>query len=702
MADKKEVDDILEKYRKKLDEKGDYELEGFSRQYKRFKEERSRENLSFYEKACNFCGNILAIKVEVNKRNKLMDSIGKVGLDITPEGSTSLSFFVGGFFIFLGMTIFFTTLLLGSFSLFIPLIFIILGIVFIKLLLEKPNRIATRFRLKAGNQMVLCILYVVMYMRHTSNLEHAVKFAAQNINDPLSKDLKKVIWDVEIGRYSTIKESLDIYLESWRHYYPDFVNSFHLIESSLFEPSDSRRIEILEKGLDSMLDGTHEKMLHYAQDLINPITNLYMLGIILPILGLIILPLMGAFIGIKWYWIAFFYNLVMPIIVYSLGLNILEKRPSGEGEATDVTQNIFSEYKKVKFLGVDINPLVLVIPIFLILLLIGLSPLLLRSLEFESLFGYEIQGDRLYGPFSITSLMLSLAIPLAIAISLSIYYKLRTRNLIKIRENAKELEREFSGSLFQLGNRIEDGLPGELAFGKVAENVRGTATGDFFAIVSYNIRNLGMGMKDAIFNPKVGAIVKYPSKIIQSSMQVLLESSKRGPKVAALSLISVSNYMVNVHKVNERLRDLLSDVISSLSGQINFLTPIIAGIVVGIGNTITSVVVGLGPALGGAGGGDEAVFGINAGVLRDVFPLDKIIPPYFFQLIVGLYLVEITIIMTILANYIENGVDKLNEEYLLSKTLFKSVGFYILITVLVTTILYFMARGVLNVSTGQI
>jgi len=58
--------------------------------------------------------------------------------------------------------------------------------------------------------------------------------------------------------------------------------------------------------------------------------------------------------------------------------------------------------------------------------------------------------------------------------------------------------------------------------------------------------------------------------------------------------------------------------------------------------------------------------------------------------------------MTILANYIENGVDKLNEEYLLSKTLFKSVGFYILITVLVTTILYFMARGVLNVSTGQI
>ncbi len=700
MADKKEIDDILEKYRRKLEEKGGYELEGFSRQYKRFKEERAKESLTFYEKACNFCGDVLKIRVNPQRRVKLIDSISRVELNITPEGSTSLAFFVGTFFISLGAIIFFIALFLGSFSLLVPLIFISLGIVFIKLLLERPNRLATRFRLKAGNQMVLCILYVVMYMRHTSNLEHAVKFAAQHINNPLSTDLKKVIWDVEVGRYSTLKESLDIYLEGWRGYYPDFVNSFHLIESSLFEPSESRRIEILEKGLDMMLEGTHEKMLHYAQDLREPVTNLYMLGIILPILGLIILPLLGAFIGFKWYWIAFFYNILMPILVYSLGLSILEKRPSGEGEATDVTGNLFKRYRRVDFLGMSINPLIIALPMFLIFLFIGLSPIILRFFGLEDFFGYQQDLGKLYGPFGLTSLILSLAIPFSIALSLSLYYKLRTKNLVEIRKNARELEAEFAGSLFQLGNRIEDGLPGELAFSKVAENVRGTATGDFFNIVSYNIRNLGMSIKDAVFNPKVGAIIKYPSKMIQSTMEVLLESSKRGPKVAALSLISVSNYMVNVHKVNERLRDLLSDVISSLRGQINFLTPIIAGIVVGIGNTITSVVVSLGPALSGTTG-DEAVFGINASVLRDVFPLSKVIPPYYFQLIVGVYLVEITIIMTILASYISNGVDKLDQENSLSKNLFKSVSFYILITFFVTIILYFMARGVLDISTGN-
>jgi hypothetical protein len=158
--------------------------------------------------------------------------------------------------------------------------------------------------------------------------------------------------------------------------------------------------------------------------------------------------------------------------------------------------------------------------------------------------------------------------------------------------------------------------------------------------------------------------------------------------------------MTNMHKVNERLKDLLSDVISSLRGQINFLTPIIAGIVVGIGNTITSVVVNLGPALT-QDGGEGSLFGVNSSVLSDLFPLAKIIPPYFFQLIVGLYLVEITFIMTILANYIENGVDKLNQEYLLSKNLFKSMGFYIIIAFVVTIILYFMSRGVMNITTGS-
>ena len=101
----------------------------------------------------------------------------------------------------------------------------------------------------------------------------------------------------------------------------------------MYETSESRRLNSLDKALDVILDETYEKMLHYAHNLQSPITMLHMLGIILPILGLVILPLVVAFMeNAKWYHIATIYNVTLPIAVYFLGKNILSRRPTGYGE----------------------------------------------------------------------------------------------------------------------------------------------------------------------------------------------------------------------------------------------------------------------------------------------------------------------------------------------------------------------------------
>ncbi|MBS3151420.1 hypothetical protein J4443_03525 [Candidatus Woesearchaeota archaeon] len=705
-----DVEDILEKYKRKLENKFG---EGFSGEYKKFKEEQIGKELSLYEKSCNFCKNILTIKPSEKYNERLWESIQTTGLKTTPEGVMSLAFFSAFGLILIGIAIFVIGLAMESILLFFPVFFIALGILTLKFLSDHPNQKALRWRIQAENQMVLCILYVVMYMRHTSNLEHAVKFAAQHIQDPLSSDLKKVFWNIETGMYNTVQESLDAYLENWKNYNIDFVNSFHLIESSLFEPKEARRLEILERALTTMLDGTYEKMLHYAQELKSPITTLYMLGIILPVLGLIMLPLMGAFLGIKWYWIAFFYNLILPVLVYFIGNRLLVKRPAGEGESFSLQEDLFENYKYLRIGTMLISPAVLAIPLFLFVLAIGFSPLWIHWLSPDNIllnsdwiFGYK-NGEKGYiGPFGFSALVLSLAIPFSVAISLSVYYKLKSRSLVKIRKETRELEREFSGSLFQLGNRIEDGLPAESAFSKVAENMEGTMSGKFFSMVNNNLRGLGMGLREAIFNVKRGAILSFPSKVISSSMEVLIESAKRGPKIVAHALMSISNYMSAIHKVNERLKDLLSDVLSDMRSQINFITPLIAGIVVGIGGLITNIIASLGTVFGktaGAGGVDVGTgLGVGVETIKGIFPIEEVIPPFYFQLVVGLYLVQITYILTVLANGIENGVDELNKESSLGKNLFKSIIFYILVTLITTMILTLMARNVLKTTGGTL
>ena len=146
-------------------------------------------------------------------------------------------------------------------------------------------------------------------------------------------------------------------------------------------------------------------------------------------------------------------------------------------------------------------------------------------------------------------------------------------------------------------------------------------------------------------------------------MEVLIESARKGPKIASHALMSISNYMTAIHKVNERLKDLLADIISSMRSQINFLTPLIAGIVVGIGALVTNIISNLGVLLGGSGADKVEGFNIDVSILNQIFPIDKVIPPFYFQLIVGIYIVEITYILTVLANGVENGVDKLNEKW---------------------------------------
>ncbi|MBM3199609.1 hypothetical protein FJZ53_01640 [Candidatus Woesearchaeota archaeon] len=698
--------------------------EAFSREYGIFRKEALGTAVSVYEKMAKWANGIIKVAVKPQDREEVQAAIETAHSDVTPEEAASLSAIVTIVFVFLSIFIgILSFVLTGGLSMsivFLSLIILLAGFILSKPVAKFPLQIASRWRLRAGNQMVLCVLYMVMYMRHTSNLEHAIKFAGDHIGNPLALDLRKVYWDVETGKYSTIKESLDHYLEKWRKWNIEFLESIHLIESSLFEPSEERRVERLEKALQVMIEGTYERMLHFAHDVKTPITTLHMLGIILPILGLIILPLMGSFLGIKWWHLAIMYNIILPVMVYQMGTKILEKRPMGYGERNILEEEPqFQKFTTAEFMGSEMDPKYPAITVAFIICLIGLTPLIIHLIDpvwdfkitedfgsfldyRESDTGFTCQtGIGCLGPFGLGAAILSLLFILGLAVGIGLYYKLKTRKLIIIRERTKELEKEFAGSLFQLGNRIGDGLPAELAFGNVAEGMKGTPTGDFLSIANRNIRQLGMSVKDAIFDSERGAIISFPSPLIESSMKVLVESSRKGPKVVAQSLISISVYVEKIHQVNERLNDLLSDVTSSMKGQVSFLTPMIAGVVVGIGSMITTIIGKLGVKIAGVAseGGSEASASSVAPSFQNlvqIFPTTKLMPPYFFQIVVGFYVLEIIFILTILSNAIENGMDKISEKHQMGKYFFTSPMFYFVIAFMVMIIFSFLIGKISN------
>lgn len=732
-----EIADLMAKYREKLDGELGAPKENMSGQsiasteYQQFKAEYLPKHLNAYEKLCALSEKILRVAPDKKKIPDYLEAIETSHLAITPGGAVSFSILFPLLFVLLGCAVSYLVLDSTFFIVFTVLI----GVAVIIPLQRLPLIIANNLRLKASNQMVLCIFYVVTYMRHTSNLERAIEFASDHLAAPLSLDLKKVLWNVETQKYESLKESLDHYLDSWRKYNLEFIEAFHLIESSLYEGSEERRLELLDKGLNTILEETYEKMLHYAQNLKSPITMLHMLGIILPILGLVILPLVVSFMcSVQWYHLAALYNIALPIGIFLLGKNILAKRPTGYGD-TDIAEDNpeLRKYRNILFriggFELQIQPIFASLLVGAFLVLIGLSPLILHTLNpgwdvvFDSRDGVmrtittttdpdatyffleyrkskgcppgEGELNKPIGPYGIGAAVLSIIFVLGIAWGVGIYYKLRSQNVLKIRQRAKALEAEFASALFQLGNRIGDGIPAEIAFSKVAEVMEGTTSGQFFNLVASNISTLGMSVEDAIFDSQHGALLSYPSSVIESSMKVLVESVKKGPLIAAAAVLNVARYIKEIHRVDERLKDLLSDIISSMVSQIKFLTPAISGIVIGLTSMITTILGKLGGQLQQAT--VTTTPGAPATNAQDITTLfGDGVPTFYFQIVVGLYVVQIIYILTVLVNGISNGADKLNERYTLGQNLIKSTLTYVITALAVMLLFNIIAGNILS------
>ena len=351
---KPNVKDILEKYGSKLQgqiETTDVGAVKDSKSYLKFKEERGRE-LTSYERWCKTLGSSIKMKISEKDAIPIQRAIDIAHLDIEPWQAVTLSVmsFITVFFLGLMISLAYTFIKggLASFPALSFFMMVVISIFLFYFFNGYPERIANKWRLKASSQMVPAILYIVVYMRHTANLEKAIAFASEHLQYPLALDFKKIFYDVAMGKFSTIKESLDNYLNCWKDFSPEFIESFHLIESSLFEPDNSRRIATLEKSIQVVLDGVYDRMLKFTHEVKAPLTNVYMLAIMLPILGIALIPLASAMVAgmIQWTHVFLLYAVIIPFLAFFMMDKILALRPGGYGETSYLEKNpLYSEYK---------------------------------------------------------------------------------------------------------------------------------------------------------------------------------------------------------------------------------------------------------------------------------------------------------------------------------------------------------------------
>src|SRR3989344_363503 len=189
---------------------------------------------------------------------------------------------------------------------------------------------AEREKVTAITSIPEIVNYLVMSMKLSPNLEKAVSFAAEHGKGKIAESFKRLAWDIQVGTFRTIEEGLDDLAYKWGRYSDEFKHALMLIRSSVIEVDEAKRAAILDRAVADVLEGVRDDMSRYATEMRQPSIYLYYVGVLLPLMLIIMLPIGSVMANLPFAqtWIMILlYNILIPVGTVFFARNILEKRP---------------------------------------------------------------------------------------------------------------------------------------------------------------------------------------------------------------------------------------------------------------------------------------------------------------------------------------------------------------------------------------
>ena len=486
-----------------------------------------------------------------------------------------------------------------------------------------PASYSNILKIRALGRMAEVIFYLTISMRLIPSLDRAIKFASENVDKPLSTGLKKVLWDVYTRKYDTIETALLAFADEWGEWSEDFKRAIYSTVSAQLETSDTSRNITLQRTNDIILEGTKAKLIEYQSKLGGPTMVLFSLGIMLPLMMGALIP-MAIFSGIQLttFQIFFIMDFIFPVVTIIYALFILRKRPEALVPPKIKPKKTRNEQ--------------------MILLVMGLVFGLLVGIAIYELGAMSGNGDLVYG----------VSFCLGISTIFFIYFYGTTYLEKKERKRVIEMENQFPDALFQLGNRIREGMPFETALKKVSESLKGSHISKEFRRYSYAIQMTHQPPEEVLFGHN-GILNDAPSKTIQNTMKVVVGTLQKDTATAGQMITGISRHLMDLKKVEQDIRIGLNSIVSMMQSTAVLFAPIVMGVTVALYNILLKTLVGINVNVG-----KEAMgFGIFFGGSQ--------IPIGVFSFIIGLYLLFMVLIVMYFCSSVMSGEDNLERKYLI-------------------------------------
>ncbi|MBI2583209.1 MAG: hypothetical protein HYW25_00950 [Candidatus Aenigmarchaeota archaeon] len=649
-----------------------------SESYREFRSPVKIREDTFYERLARRAGSFLKIDT---KNKRLEGAIEFAHLNIKPRDVASLTALTA-ILSFVPVIIYIIAAFAGMA---LDILFVtsisLAGIAAAYYFYTAPRRLKKRYEMTVGADMISAILYMVIYMRNTPSLEGAVEFAARNTTAGMQVELAKLLWDVRVGNYLSVEDALLDYSEKWKGN-REFGEAVGLIINSTRQ-SGARFHSLLDEAVRIVLSGNKETSQNYISNLRMPLMAVNAMGLILPVMGLVLFPVISIFLSVGPVPLLVMYDILLPIMLFFLMASILEKRPVTFSKI-DVSRHPRLPPPGKFYMGKRLVSAAAVA--FLVGIILAALALFLYSAglacteqagkivcqESETA-GFVEAGGTSVLSFSVLSALL---FTLAITLAPGTYFLLISRGRSKLREDIRSIEDEFKEALFQLGTRIRSGVPIEKAMIESIQRMEGLKIRELFLRAAQNMQKFSMTFEQAFFDKEQGAIRFYPSTLIESVMKAITEAAKKGPANAGTAMLSISRYLKDLHNTQEYVQRSMHGVTNSIKFQAYVLTPLISGVIA----TMAIVIIRI---LGQLQLQQSAISGFASLPVGGSFAFGElVITPFQFIVVVSIFVAQSLFLYGYLLSGVEVGEDPIRRSEILSGMFFVSPIVYAAISVI--------------------
>lgn len=630
--------------------------------------EKRKKPVNWYVKFCRRAGRMFKAKNSF-KDPKYTSALDFLGWDLQPREVNAAPIFMLLISLILAIPALFFLIYLALFTYDLPLLLLmyiapvlIIGPIVVSMFIQRYLLSAAKSeKMRSITFIPEIVNYLVMSMKLSSNLERAVDFAAEHGRGRVADELKKLRWDVQIGTIKTIEEGLDALAYKWGTFSDEFKHALMLIRSSVIEIDEAKRNAILDKAVTDTLEGIKDDMSKYATEMRQPSIYLYYVGVLLPLMLIIMLPIgsMMARLPLAQTWVLFaLYNVAIPIGTIFFAKNILQKRPP-----VYVPPKIPDTYPGLPRKG-HIKIGKTLVPAALVAIFLGITVYLGSAYILEPMLNpvppsWNVEALATHFPFFQLAGMV-----MGIVVAISIYLYGTSFAKRKVQKEMMELEKEFQDSIYVIASRLGENRPIEEAIAYTSNFLSTTKISGMFRRTDENIRNLGMTVEGALFDPTYGSLKHVHSDLIHGAMRIVTDSINLGVQQAARALISLSLQLRDAQKIKETVRSLLEEITSMMKSIAFFIAPLVLGITSALQKIIIGALQAVGQTPVSAAGATAVVPGISIPNLPftsigDASMLQNVPSASTFLLLIALYVIEVTIILIYFTSRIEEGDNNL-------------------------------------------